>query len=267
MGKKKKKIDKVEWKRGLMNFAGDGGGSKEAKELLERYNVEGYRNSRSDRHSYGYRGTEQVQADLERAMMNDYDTRRSIEAAAMAGNKDAKKFAKKGIEGAKGLLGAHALMKDLKKEYVGGGGMNGAENRAGLTHALVKADRENFESGLDERYDSKYASQKALEEMQEKLKRDALRPDAAPELSQAMQEANDGIESYDDNMSSFGDMLVGKSDDLGQAEAEASMETAGSSDAAQDFKDKYSANVKGGLKLSGIETRGPQSGIRPGEGF
>ena len=31
-------------------------------------------------------------------MMNDYDYRRSMEAAAMAGNKDAKKFAKKGLK-------------------------------------------------------------------------------------------------------------------------------------------------------------------------
>ena len=38
---KKKKIDKMEWDRGLMNFAGDTGGSKEAKELLERYKVKG----------------------------------------------------------------------------------------------------------------------------------------------------------------------------------------------------------------------------------
>ena len=70
-------------------------------------------------------------------MMNDYDTRRTMEAAAMAGNKDAKKYAKKGIK-AKNIQDAYGVMRDLKKEYVGGGGMDGAKNRAGLTHAMLK---------------------------------------------------------------------------------------------------------------------------------
>ena len=262
MGKKNKKNRKSsnDFDRDLLY-----GGGK-ARDMLDRYGVEGYNHGRTDRGGE-YRGIDEVKKDLANAMMNDYDTRRTMESAAMAGNKDAKKFAKKGFK-AGNLYAAHDVMRDLKKEYVGGGGMNGAENRAGLTYAAVKADRDNFQSSLDEKYDAKYASQKALEEMQEKIKRDSLQPTAgAPELSQAMQEANDGINKYDDDMSSFGDMLKGASDDVGQAEAEATMETAGSSDAAQSFKDEYSSNVKGGLKLSGIETRGPRSGVRPGEGF
>ena len=41
------------------------------------------------------RSVDDVKKDIADAMMNDYDTRRSMEAAAMAGNKDAKKYAKK----------------------------------------------------------------------------------------------------------------------------------------------------------------------------
>ena len=85
-----------------------------------------------------------------------------LEAAAMAGNKDAKKYAKKGIEG-KNIQDAYGVLRDLKKEYVGGGGMDGAKNRAGLTQALVKADRENFIADND----AKYAFKTDLEQMQE----------------------------------------------------------------------------------------------------
>ena len=42
-------------------------------------------------------------------------------------------------------------MRDLKKEYVGGGGMGGAENRASLTHALVNADRDALNASIDDR--------------------------------------------------------------------------------------------------------------------
>ena len=47
-------------------------------------------------------------------MMNDYDTRRSMEAAAMAGEKDAKKFAKKGFKSGN-IYEAYDVMRDLKK--------------------------------------------------------------------------------------------------------------------------------------------------------
>ena len=59
------------------------------------------------------------------------------------GNKDAKKFAKKGFK-AGNVYDAYDVMRDLKKEYVGGGGMGGEKNRAGLTYALVSADREGL---------------------------------------------------------------------------------------------------------------------------
>ena len=120
-------------------------------------------------------------------MMNDYDTRRSLEAAAMAGEKDAKKFAKKGIKG-KNIQEAYGVLRDLKKEYVGGGGMDGAKNRAGLTHALVKADREKF----IEDNDAKYALKSDL---------DKIKPDEDPGQARQVTEGK----SFNDYMKgSFG---------------------------------------------------------------
>ena len=68
----------------------------------------------------------------------------------MAGNKDAKKYAKKGFK-AGGIQDAYGVMRDLKKEYVGGGGMGGAKNRASLTYAMVKEDRRVHNEDIDKR--------------------------------------------------------------------------------------------------------------------
>ena len=61
---------------------------------------------------------------------------------------------------------AYGVLRDLKKEYVGGGGMDGAKNRAGLTHALVKADRENFIADNDAKYATKLDELNALEQQE-----------------------------------------------------------------------------------------------------
>ena len=108
-------------------------GVGEAKHMMDRYGVKGARSIKPDNiganpDAYN-RSVDDVKKDIAAAMMNDYDTRRTMEAAAMAGNKDAKKYAKKGFE-ADNIQDAYGVMRDLKKEYVGGGGMGGA--RIGL---------------------------------------------------------------------------------------------------------------------------------------
>ena len=117
-------------------------GVGEAKSLMKRYGVEGA-SMGNPRMGGKQRSVKDVKKDIASAMMNDYDTRRSMEAAALMGNKDAKKFAKKGFK-AGNIYDAYGTMRDLKKEYVGGGGMDGAENIAGLTHALVSKDRDQL---------------------------------------------------------------------------------------------------------------------------
>ena len=258
MGKKnKKKIDQMEFNRGLMNYAGDGGGSKEAKELLERYNVESYRHGRTDRGSE-YRGFDEIKQDLSDAMMNDYDTRRTIEAAAMAGNKDAKKFAKNGIEGAKSMLGAHQLMKDLKKEYVGGGGMNGAENRASLTYAAVNADRdalmEDFKGMIPEVPEDTNTADN-VEEKKEIV------------LSEHMQKAKERVDAFEGgNMNIFasaegedaqktGDSpLAPNSQKAAGINAEINIDNVGKSseERAQDFLKDKTDKVKGEFRFSRV---------------
>ena len=166
---KKKEMSREDFERGLNSpFYGPG---SDARKMLDRYGVAGVKHTHPDGRTGPSRSVDDVKRDLAKAMMNDYDTRRSMEAAAMAGNKDAKKYAKKGFEAStKSLMGGWNTMRDLKKEYVGGGGMGGAKNRAGLTHALVKADRENFIADND----AKYASQADLDSMRDKMKEQGM---------------------------------------------------------------------------------------------
>ena len=52
---------------------------------------------------------------------------------------------------ASNVYDAYGTLEDLKKEYVGGGGMNGPENIMGLTYALKKASRNAFAEELASR--------------------------------------------------------------------------------------------------------------------
>ena len=135
------------------------------------------------------RTLDEVKRDIAGAMMNDYDTRRTMEAAAMAGNKDAKKYAKKGID-ADNIQDAYGVMRDLKKEYVGGGGMDGAENRAGLTFARpVNADRDALNASIDSRFDAM-----SVKEQEGPDGFTYTGPDA--EISPEMQDAKDRVAAY-----------------------------------------------------------------------
>jgi len=165
MGKKKNKDkefskrDKFDFERGLQSrFYGPG---KDAHDLMDRYGVEGTKSVKPSARNLpeDFRTVDDVKSDLQEAMMNDYDTRRTLEAAALSGNpdedawaKDAKNFAENGIRAkAKDFVGAWNTMKTLKKEFVGGGGMRGAKNEAGLTYALVNHDRDVLNQSIDDR--------------------------------------------------------------------------------------------------------------------
>ena len=119
-------------------------------DLLKQYDVEGVHYGHPDgRSGRPNRTMEDVDADIARAMMKDPNTVMQFQYGADV-DKDAKKFAKKGITG-KNAYDAWGTLKDLKKEYVGGGGMSGAENIMGLTYELKKASRNAFAAELAER--------------------------------------------------------------------------------------------------------------------
>ena len=179
-------------------------GSGKVGKMMDRYGVEGVKSYHPDMRGPGSevqnRSQKDVDRDIAKAMMNDYDTRRGMEAAAMAGDKDAKKFAKKGFK-AGNIYSAWDKLSALKKEHVGGGGMNGPKNIAGLTHALVKHDRET----QDEGYRREFASIKdmnalrddleAQEEAANKQPRPIEKSDALARAEDRLAEAESGIGS------------------------------------------------------------------------
>ena len=214
-------------------------------ELMRRYDIEGTQSYHPDMRGPGSdkenRGKEDVERDIAKAMMSDYDTRRTMEAAAMAGNKDAKKFAKKGFKEGN-IFEGYDVMKDLKKEYVGGGGMHGAKNIAGLTYGAVKADRDAQTAA----YDEKYAKTTDLNSLKDKLMAQATEDAAQPiEPSDRMAAVEERFESAAGNappsMFDKDNAQPAKADDQ--------------KDAARNFLEDYKLDVKEGANIrSDIET-------------
>ena len=163
MGKQRKrnKVDDMQFGKNYSSskFKGE-------RELLERYGVEGQRHGRTDRGSKGFRGYKDVKKDLQTAMSQDYDTRRTLEAASMSGDKKAKKLIKKGFKNFQAMEDTQEYFKKQHKKAGGGGQFSSVNDYMNLTQSMVKKDRNK----QTEEYDSKYASQQMLNDKLEELK-------------------------------------------------------------------------------------------------
>lgn len=136
-----------------------------------------------------------------------------------------------------------------------------------VTNNLVRDSQREFRDDITSSMEGKYATANELNALQDKIKQRA--EETKPkEISSTLTNAQRRVEDFDDGaLGSQGSLIfgkVGKANDLEQATDEA-MSSEASGD-GEDYKNKYSFNVKGGLKLSGIGTRGPNSGLK-GEGF
>ena len=261
MGKKNKEISKEDFNRGLQSqFYGPGA---EARKLLDRYGVAGTRSVKPDNRGSEPPGREHrelsaVKKDLAAAMMNDYDTRRGMEAAALAGNKDARKFAEEGYRPtAKSLSSAWSVMRDLKKEHVGGGGMSGPENEAGLTMALVDHERDVFNQSIDDRIADAIPKEAPVAET--KPDPEADKPSdhlaAAQELVDVYKGdiINNYLDHYKPNASEESIEALrnryGKGTYARQLKGDApSVSSSDKGSTASDFANVYKENVKGSLK-------------------
>ena len=247
MGKKKDKKNKGGTGSEYFDYAY---GVGEAKSMMKRYGIEGA-SMGNPRMGGTQRSVDDVKKDIADAMMNDYDTRRTMEAAAMSGNKDAKKYAKKGFK-AGNIQDAYGVMRDLKKEYVGGGGMDGAKNRAGLTYAAVKADREAQTAA----YDEKYAKTTDLNDLKDKLMAQATEEAAAPiEPSDRMAQVEERMESAAGGSSNAPPSLFDKDNALpAKADDQA--------DAARNFVEDYKKDVVDGANIKSDISRGISNAAR-----
>jgi len=140
-------------------------------EALKRYDVDtihyGHPDGRSNKPN---RTIEDVNKELAGKAMNDYDTRRTIESAALAGEKGAEEFAKKGFKNATDVIDA----QDFFKKYRGtGGSFSSNADYAGLTWKAVNADRDKF--------GSKFATVAQLEDMKAQQTEIANNSSTAPQ--------------------------------------------------------------------------------------
>ena len=156
-------------------------------EALDRYDIETIHYGHPDNRSVKPNRTrEQVSEELADAAMKDYDTRRTMEAAALAGEKGAKKFAKKGYKDATDVIDAQDFFKKYRDS---GGSFSSNADYAGLTHKAVKAERDQF--------GSQFASIADLEALKEKMTQDAnnkaTEPQGPIEHSSEMSAANASV--------------------------------------------------------------------------
>lgn len=153
-------------------------------------NFKDYNHSRSDRGLMF--NQDKYNEAVRNGMMNDYDTRRGLEAAAMSGDKKAAKIAAKGFANLRQASKGYDHLAKLKKEHVGGGGFDDPENKAGLTQALVELDREK----QDEGYRREFASIKDLNALRDDLEtqEEASNHEPAPiEKSDALARAEERL--------------------------------------------------------------------------
>jgi len=206
-------------------------------------------------------------AAVTKAIANDYDTRRSLEAASSAGNKKAQKVGS--ISNISEAVAAERFMAKTHSNRMGATGKYSSANDEGnVTKFWNDKNAKKQQASMD----AKYATANQLNALQDKIKQRAegTTPAEPVELSKTLSNAQQNVEDFDDGvLGQQGSLIfgkIGKGNDLEQATDE-TMSSAASGD-GEDYKNDYSANVKGGLQLSGVETRGPRSGLkRDGSGF
>jgi hypothetical protein len=109
------------------------------------------------------------QSDIAAAANADYDTRRSIEAAALSGNKKAEKYARDGFTNLEDVTKANNIFTRMHARNGNGGEFNSQSDYSGLTYDLVKKDREqvnarDFKNNyISERFGSRDNSNTELE--------------------------------------------------------------------------------------------------------
>jgi hypothetical protein len=103
-------------------------------------------------------------AAVTKAMANDYDTRRSIEAAQLSGNKKANKLGK-GINNIQDAVNAERFMAKTHVKKLGATGKYSSANDEGnVTNYWVNKDRDKLTSGMSVSEQQKDAAEPATKE-------------------------------------------------------------------------------------------------------
>ena len=245
MGKKRKRneIDDAQFGRNYSSSKFEG-----ERELLDRYGVEGQRYGGKAMEMTGkrYRSSDEVKKDLQKAMSQDYDTRRTLEAAAMSGDKKAKKLIKKGFKSFQAMEDTQDYFKKQHKKEGGGGQFSSVNDYMNLTQSMVQKDR-NAQTAA---YDDKYAKTTDLNDLKDKLMAQAteeavtapIEPsDRMAAVEERFEKAASGSLNAPPSLFDKDNALPAKADDQ--------------ADAARNFVEDYKKDVAVGANIrSDIET-------------
>ena len=98
-----------------------------------------------------YRDAKDVEKDLINAARNDYDTRRTLEAAAMSGKKKAQDILDSGFRNIGDVTNASNFFEKAAKRHGQGGEFSNVSDFMGLTQSMVERDRRKLNESIDER--------------------------------------------------------------------------------------------------------------------
>ena len=196
--------------------------------------------------------------DIIKAMNSDYDLRQSMQYGRDSGNKYFEKVGNN-ISNINDAYNAGTAVDKYGKKTLGQKNTSSSNDYAAISHSLFNDSRDAFSQGITDKSDAKYATADKLNALQDKIQERATSAEPV-EISSTLTNAQDNSADFQDDLKNQGSNIfgaIGSGNDLEQATDEA-MSSEASGD-GNDYKNKYSSNVKGGLKLSGIETRGPKS--------
>ena len=216
MGKKNK---------GKYNKLGYFGKQQADKRMAKQYGIDVAEYGNQGRPGENYnnkKSYDDLKKDIARAAANDYDVRRSLEAASLAGNKKAQKIGS--ISNASEAYAATRFMEKTHKNRMGNGGAyDGANDQGGVTSYWVNKDRNKLISAM--------SPKEQMEEAKKKPEEPYVESD---ELSTARQTVKD-FDNKDFNVYNKGN--ASGATDAGDGDVQRK-------EAAQSFLDKYKFNVK-----------------------
>jgi hypothetical protein len=175
------------------------------------------------------------------AAMRDYDTRRTMEARYMSGDKDAKKYAKKGFKNVADVVAANDLMKGWHKDAGNGGSFSSASDFAGMTQRAVQADRDAQTAN----YKGMFAGLDDFNSFKDEMKKKATGEEAAAPVI----EKSDRLKGVEDRLENAAAGSTNRPPSLFDEENTPPAGTDDQKQAASNFLEDYKLDVVKGANL------------------
>jgi len=257
MGKKNKKLEEgLSWIDSMMG---------KNRDIEERYGVE--------RASFGGKPGESGQREafndmknyndnIVEGFRNDYDARRTLEAAALSGKGKAQKLLDKGFDDVNDVRKAQNFFEKAAKRHGQGGSFSSASDYMGLTQSMVERDRDKQMSKIQGMIDT------SLEDMEfaDKDEEPAHSYDGEIGTRGGRENNYSPVVDYE-NVYTMANISNGSYSTGGEGQAATEASVDGPSLGAAEQLAKFQQEVRRGAALAGVQTRGPQSGVIPGDGF